>query len=145
MRIVEHSIEIATNPSQVIRAFTEPELLRAWWGVERALVEKRPGGLYSLVWNISDKGMGYVSTGIVQQCEPNGLFEVSDIVYFNHERAILGPMTLRVIAKVKDGKTLLNINEGGHQDGGDWDWYHSEVSASWPNAVQKLKAFLEAQ
>jgi uncharacterized protein YndB with AHSA1/START domain len=143
--MVEYSIEIATNPAQVIKAFTEPEMMRAWWGVERALVEKRPGGLYSLIWNISDKGMGHVTTGIVRQCEPHGLFEVSDMAYFSHEREILGPLSLRVLAKVKDGKTLLNFNQGGYQDGGDWDWYHAEMSEAWPKAIQSLKAFLEAQ
>lgn len=145
MKMVEHSIEIATNPSQVIKAFTEPELLREWWGVERALVEKRPGGLYSLVWGIRDGGMGMVTTGIVQQCEPNGLLEVSDIVHFNHARAILGSMNLRVIAKIKDGKTLLNINQGGILEGPDWDSYREELKSSWPLAVAKLKEFLEAQ
>jgi uncharacterized protein YndB with AHSA1/START domain len=144
MRTVEHSIEIATQPSQVIKAFTEPELLKAWWGVDRSLVEKRPGGLYSLIWNINEQGMGYVSTGIVQQYEPNGLFEVADLVYFNPERAIMGPLTLRVIAKIKDGKTLLNLSQGGYLDGDDWDWFHAAASEAWPAAIQRLKAYLEA-
>jgi uncharacterized protein YndB with AHSA1/START domain len=145
MRMVENSIEIATNPAQVIKAFTEPELLRAWWGVERALIEKRPGGLYSLIWDITEKGMGHLTTGIVRQYEPNGLFEVSDLVYFHPEREIMGPLSLRVIAKGKDGKTLLNLSQGSYQDGGDWDWYHASVSEAWPKAIQQLKSFLEAQ
>lgn len=141
--MVENSIEIATNPGQVIKAFTEPEMLQGWWGVERALVEKRPGGLYSLIWNISDHGMGNVKTGIVRQCEPHGLFEVSDLVYFHPGHSIMGPMTLRVIAKVKDSKTLLNITQSGFHDGSDWDWYHAEATEAWPKAIQKLKEFLE--
>ena len=143
--MVDYSIEIATNPAQVIKAFTEPEMLHEWWGVERALIEKRPGGLYSLIWNISDKGMGHVTTGIVRQCEPHGLFEVSDMAFFSHERAILGPLSLRVIAKVKDGKTLLNLNQGGYQEGDDWDWYHAEMSKAWPKAINSLKTYLEGQ
>ncbi len=145
MRTVERSIEIATTPSQVIKAFTEPELLKAWWGVERSLVEKRPGGLYSLIWNISGQGMGYVTTGIVRQYEPNGLFEVGDLVYFNPEREIMGSLTLRVIAKVKDGKTLLNLSQGGYLDHADWDWFHAAATEEWPKAIQRLKEFLEAE
>jgi hypothetical protein len=89
--------------------------------------------------------MGYVSTGIVRQYEPNGLFEVSDLVYFNHERAILGPLSLRVIAKIKDGKTLLNIAQAGFLDGDDWDWYHTSATETWPKVIQQLKAYLEAE
>ncbi|TNE65969.1 MAG: hypothetical protein EP344_02720, partial [Bacteroidetes bacterium] len=63
MRKVETSIEIQAGPDAVIAAFTEPEPLRGWWGVERSLVEKRPGGLYVLAWQISGQGFGYISSG----------------------------------------------------------------------------------
>lgn len=54
MRVVVINMEIKTKPVDVIRAFTEPDLLRNWWGVERTLIELKVDGLYTLAgfWKI---------------------------------------------------------------------------------------------
>ena len=66
MRKVEVTTKIHTTPEQVIKAFTEFGMLKNWWGVERALVDTKTGGVYTLTWSIPKKGFGYVSTGIVK-------------------------------------------------------------------------------
>ena len=63
MRFVESSVVIAKSPELVLSAFTQVDHLQKWWGVERSLIELRPGGLYSLVWKITDDAMGFVTTG----------------------------------------------------------------------------------
>jgi uncharacterized protein YndB with AHSA1/START domain len=66
MRKVEVKINIRTSPEKVIAAFTNPDMLKEWWFVEKTLIEKKSGGLYTLTWNVTDKGFGYVSTGIIK-------------------------------------------------------------------------------
>lgn len=57
---------------------------------ERALVEKRNGGVYTLAWDISDKGFGYVSSGTIKNYEHGKALEITNFVYLNpaHEITI---------------------------------------------------------
>jgi hypothetical protein len=57
MRRVELSISIQSKPENIISAFTEFEMLHEWWAVERALVHKKVGGIYTLAWALQIKAL----------------------------------------------------------------------------------------
>ncbi len=48
MRKTVATILIDTTPETVLNAFMNFDMLNGWWGVEKALVEKRKGGMYVL-------------------------------------------------------------------------------------------------
>ena len=118
-------------------------MLCTWWDVERTLIEKRIGGPYTLAWNITDKGFGFVSTGIIKNYIPDSVLEVENFIYLNPGISILGPMTLIVRAKEKNNGTELYLCQDGYQTGHDWDWYYEAVQQAWPVVANKLKRFLE--
>jgi hypothetical protein len=144
MRKVEASIEINQPASRVFDAFTEFPLLKGWWGVERCLVEKRQGGVYSLAWDISEKGFHYISTGIITVFKPGRELLVDHFLYFNPDKQILGPTCLSLrLDEPTHGKTILQLTQGGYQSGGDWDWFYNSVKEAWPKALEMLKRYLE--
>ncbi|HTE25714.1 SRPBCC family protein [Flavitalea sp.] len=144
MRKVEEMINIRTEPEIIISAFTEPEMLLDWWGVQRTLIDKRPGGVYTLAWNISDKGFGFLSTGFIKEYQPGKLLVVDNFVYCNPEKPFLGPMSLTIHARKKnDGISELFLCQDGYQQGPDWDWYYEVVKQAWPEVVNTLKEYLE--
>jgi len=144
MRKVEVSLDIRVPAATIISAFTEAGMLRDWWAVERSLIEKRTGGLYTLAWGITEKGFGYVSTGSVQEYDPAGLLVIGNFTYLNPEKSILGPMTLRVNATPTTANTSsLYLCQDGYQIGGDWDWYYKVVTDAWPTVAVTLKNYLE--
>lgn len=143
MRRVETSLEIQQPASKIFDAFTEPPLIKKWWGVESCLIEQKQGGLYSLAWEASDKGFHYVSTGIITVFIPGRELMIDHFVYFNPEKQILGPTYLSIKLQEKDGCTLLQLVQGGYQSGSDWDWFYDSVKDAWPKVLQELKAFLE--
>ncbi len=144
MRKVEVSITIKTTPALVIGAFTDSDMLRGWWNVERSLIEKKVGGMYALAWNISEKGFGFVSTGTIGDFRPNERLVVDNFVYMNPERALLGPMRLIIEARQLDEtKTQVYICQDGYQQGEHWDWYYEAVRQAWPIVSETLKAYLE--
>lgn len=143
MKKVEANISIAVPPEKALGAFTEFDLLKGWWGVERCLVEKRPGGAYALSWGISDKGFQYVSCGVVKSYQAADHLEISDMCYFNPELDILGGMSLLVKVVPHQDGTLLSVCQDGYQTGGDWDWYYDAVKTVWPQALEQMKSFLE--
>ncbi|MCW5909692.1 MAG: SRPBCC domain-containing protein [Cyclobacteriaceae bacterium] len=145
MKKVEASIDINTSPEKIIQAFTDSDMLRGWWSVERTLIEKRTGGLYVLAWNITDKGFGYVSSGVISRYEPGSMLEIDHFVYLNPERSMLGGMKLTVTATEKDGGSALYLCQSGYQNGTDWDWYYEAVKQAWPAVVKNLKEYLERQ
>ena len=143
MRKVEIRSGFKAKPSQLISAFTDPELLHQWWGVERALVETKKGGLYILTWNISEQGFGFVTTGIVQDFDSAGKLVISQLVYLNPGRPILGPMSLHIEASVGKENTEFYLCQDGYGEGPDCDWYYEAVLQAWPVAISRLKACID--
>ena len=143
MKKVEVNISIGTQPENVIRAFTDPRMLHEWWGVQKCLIQKKVGGIYTIAWNVTDNGMGYVSTGIINQYDPTKELDIVDFVYLNPERAFLGPMQLTVNTKVVGSMTDVYLCQSGYQEGEDWDWYYQAVKEAWPQVMKELKHYLE--
>ncbi len=145
MRKVEVTIDIDTTPESILHAFTDNGMLHDWWKVERTLIEKWSGGMYTLAWNISDKGFGYVSTGIIKHYEPGRLLEIDHLLYLNPHRPIFGQMTLTIKATKKGDKAELFVCQDGYQNGADWDWYYEAVKQAWPMVLNTLKDYLEGK
>jgi uncharacterized protein YndB with AHSA1/START domain len=145
MRKAEAAITIQQPAAKVFEAFTRPLLLQQWWGVERCLVEQKQGGLYSLAWNISKKGIQYISTGVITVFIPGKELLIDHLVYFNPEKPIMGPAYLDIKFREEEGSTHVQLVQGGYQDGKDWDWYYEAVKEAWPRVLLDLKKFLEKQ
>ncbi|MBR9998942.1 MAG: SRPBCC domain-containing protein [Cyclobacteriaceae bacterium] len=143
MKKVEVKVRVKTTPENIISAFTNPDKLRTWWLVERALIDKKPDGLYTLAWNITENGFGYVSTGIIKEYKSGRELVIDHMVYLNPERPFFGPMKLTVRAEKKNETTMAYICQEGYQEGKDWDWYYSAVKQAWPAVIQRLKEYLE--
>ncbi len=142
MRFVESSIVINKSPGMVLSAFTNPDHLKNWWGVERSLIDLKKGGLYALVWQ-SNNAMDFVSTGIVAEYLPECQLKLENVAYFNPYRPVFGPMELMVLTTPEDIGTTLTVVQNGYQYGPDWDWYYNVVKDSWPQALVKIKDYLE--
>lgn len=119
------------------------DMLNGWWGVEKALVEKREGGVYALVWDISESGFRYVATGIIKSYKADAILEIENYTYLNLKMPIMGPMGLIIEAIVKNNQTELTVTQTGYQSGGDWDWYYDAVKQAWPDVLASLKEYLE--
>jgi Activator of Hsp90 ATPase homolog 1-like protein len=144
MRKVEATIQIDHPAAAVFNAFVEPSQLKKWWGVERCLIEKKQGGIYSLAWNISDQGFQYISTGVITVYQPAKELLIDHFVYFNPEKSILGPTYLCIKLEDINSSTQLKLIQGNYQDSGDWDWFYDVVKESWPKVLQNLKTYLES-
>ena len=146
MRQVTVSRPIAVPPARALQAFTDEQMLRDWWGVEQCLIDPRPGGLYTLLWGVSEQGIRFVSTGVIKTFQPGRLLEVGDYLYLNAERPPLGPLTLRVLAEPAANNTCtLSIDQGPYPEGrGEhWDWYFDAVHSAWPLVIERIKEYLE--
>lgn len=126
-----------------IRAFVDLDAMKQWWHVERGLVESRTGGIWALAWERSEHGFKYVITGRIALLEPQRLV-ITEMLYFNPERPIFGPMSLTVEAAPAADACELTIKQDGYGDGPDWDWYYKVVSWAWPEVAKELKEFLES-
>ncbi|MEM7486095.1 MAG: SRPBCC domain-containing protein [Bacteroidota bacterium] len=143
-RKVEASLVIKGRAEKIIQAFTDIELLKDWWNVEKCLINKITGGIYTLVWGISDDGFQYVSTGIIEQYIPDNILKIKDFVYLSPKRPILGPMTLEIHAEQRpDESTTVYLCQDGYGEGEHWDWYYNAVSKAWPDMLNVLKEYLE--
>lgn len=143
MRKVEVAIDIDTASSRVISAFTDPNMLRDWWEVERTCIQTKEGGVYVLAWRISDSGFGFLATGIIKEYHPETILAIDNFVYMNPEKELLGPMTLTIRARQFNKGSSVYICQDGYQEGKDWDWYYNAVKEAWPVVAQTLKTYLE--
>lgn len=143
MKKVEVNLQIAAKPKNVIKAFTDPAMLNEWWGVEKTLIQEKIDGLYTIAWDVTAKGMGYVSTGIIKKYDPDRELVITNFVYLSPEKPFLGPMGLTIRAVEKNGLTDVYLCQDGYQEGDDWDWYYQAVKEAWPNVMQEFKKYLE--
>jgi hypothetical protein len=145
MRTVDCNIEIKVSPEKIISAFTDEQLLQGWWGVEKTLIELKPGGIYTLAWAISEQGIKYISSGIIKEYEPSGLLHIEKYIYLNTERSFLGPQELRLEVINSGNDSLLKLTQGPYPENlnSDWDWFYDAVVNAWPQVLLVLKKFLE--
>ncbi|MEM8510209.1 MAG: SRPBCC family protein [Bacteroidota bacterium] len=142
-RKVEASIVIACEAEKIIAAFTAFEMLKDWWSVERSFVEKSRGGTYMLLWGITAKGIAYISSGTIEEYDPNTILKVRNFAYVCPDRPVLGNMTLTIRIEKHDGKSKVHLCQSGYQNGTHWDWYYNVVSKVWPEMLTVLKQYLE--
>src|SRR5688572_21904288 len=143
MKKVEASIVVDVSPQQALDAFILPEHLHAWWGVERSFIEPKPGGLYSLAWQVSDKGIKYISTGVISEYQAGKKLRVDKLVYFNPDKPILGPLELTFEVEPAESGTRISVCQAGYREGEHWQWYYEAVVQAWPAVLKELKAYLE--
>ena len=143
MRKVEVAIDLNCSAQKAFNAFIDQDQLKEWWRVERSLIETKPGGVYSLAWNVTTHGFQYISTGLITVFEPGRELFIDHFVYFNPEKSILGPTYLSVKLENDSPFTKLKLVQGGYQDGEDWNWFYKAVKNAWPKVLEDLKIFLE--
>jgi len=145
MRAVICDIEIETHPGKIIRAFTDAEMLRGWWGVEKSTIDLKPGGIYTLAWGISENGIKYISTGIIKYHDKESVLHISDYMYLSAERPFLGPLSLIIEAAATEKGASLHLQQGPYPEnmGEHWDWYYGVVNEAWPKVLVGLKKYLE--
>ena len=144
-RKVEVVVTIESEAERIISAFMEFEILRDWWNVERSLVEKRLGGNYILLWGIKEKGIEFVSTGIIDAYDPKEILRIKNFAYICSDRPVFGDMILEIRLEEQHGKSKVHLKQTGYKDGKHWDWYHNTVSKVWPQTLNALREYLENQ
>src|SRR4029077_5900572 len=81
------SAVIAAPPNVVMKAFFEPDALRAWWQVSHAVTTPRPLGPYAIEWPPTDfrdevlGRLGGVFRGTVMECRHCEGFFVGDALW----------------------------------------------------------------
>lgn len=64
MRHVETTIRVEAPPEVLIRAFSDVEAMRQWWGVDCGLVKPQEDGVWALACEHSSKGVSAGLRGI---------------------------------------------------------------------------------
>jgi hypothetical protein len=140
---VRSEIVVAGSCPRALTAFVDAADLRAWWGVDRALVEPQEDGVYALAWAARGEAFSYVATGVVGAYEPGRSLYLHHYTYLSPSRAVLGPMRLNVgVQPEAPGSSRVTVIQDGYRDGPDWDWYYDAVRGAWPVALAALRDHL---
>jgi uncharacterized protein YndB with AHSA1/START domain len=143
---VQAEIDVAAPPEAVLEAFTQVEAMQVWWHVQRGHVAAHPGGFWALTWDVPQPEFGFVVlSGIIESFRPGEHLSIKNLLYFNRQRPVLGPMTLTIEVRKAEDLSHLVVCQDGYGYGEDWDWYYELVRKNWPPALVAAKAFLEAE
>lgn len=143
MRSVEASVDLQIPPQDILDAFIEPQHLKAWWGVDRSLIDPQKGGLYTLVWSNGSGAIQYVTTGVITEYLPACQLMIGNLVYISPGKAALGPMQLGIFTTPQeDLATRLTVVQSGYQSGPEWDRYYNAVREKWPEVLNAFSAYM---
>ncbi len=145
MRKVESTIQINAKVENVLSAFTDANQLKEWWDVERCFIDLKENGNYTLAWNISENGFKYIFSGIIKKYVSGKNLHITNILYLNPDRPILGPFQLLIeLSSISNG-TNLYLKQWPYPDNKeeDMDWYFDSVKSAWPAVLRTLKEYLE--
>jgi uncharacterized protein YndB with AHSA1/START domain len=141
---------IAAPASVVMKAFFDPEALRAWWRVGHAVTTPRPLGPYAIEWlptEFRDEVLGRlggVFRGTVIECHPGEGFFVADAVWLPPDGEPIGPMALRVTLQAEgEGSTRVRVTQTGYDESPRWRRYYEVIGFGWQRALASLKVLLE--
>lgn len=144
MRDVQAEIEIARPPEEVTTAFTDVHCMRQWWGVKTGLVDAREGGVWSCTWDLPVEGYGFVIlSGRIRSLTEGAHLHIEDLLYFNREHPILGPMRILMDIEATEDGSRVKVRQDGYGKDPDWDWYYDLAVENWPKALAMLKEHLE--
>lgn len=145
MRKINAAININCTPSKITDAFLKEDMLKEWWKVERCFIQPHSGGLYTLLWKVTDAGFGYVTSGIITLYQPGIMLTIEKLIYLNPQHPVFGPMTLHIEVQQNETDCTLHLTQDGYKDGADWDWYYDAVKLAWPQVLNDLKFYLEKE
>jgi uncharacterized protein YndB with AHSA1/START domain len=150
MREFTHSLVINAPPNRVLEAFFDPEVLKIWWEVSRAVCVPRPLGSYALEWETSDASddllgrLGGAFHGTVMEFKAGCEFFVADAYWLPPEGDPIGPMALEAVCTPEGTRTLLRVRQSGYEENSPrWARYYDIVSAGWIPTLNALKKYLE--
>lgn len=141
-RTVETKVLIAASPERVLRAFVDSDDLEGWWKVTRSLVQQRPGGVWSVVWDdYGEAGTQHAWVGVVDAMSSRHL-RITHLVMIEPGRPLFGPLQLDIVVDSADGGSLLAVYHRGYRSGEDWDWIHDTVVSGWSHVLGDLQDWL---
>lgn len=142
-KYVTSEIRINATVTEILDALLDLNHLKAWWGVDSALIEKKDGGIYTITWLKSEHGIKFISTGRIKLYDKHSHLHLEDMVYLNSEKPILGPFTIQYNVKKHKAYCMLSVRQGGFEKGEEKEWYYQAVLNGWPEALIMLKKYLE--
>jgi uncharacterized protein YndB with AHSA1/START domain len=147
------SIEIAAPPGRVLKAFFDPQALRAWWQVTHAVVTPRPLGPFAVEWQPTEfrdevlGRLGGVFHGTVMQFQAGHGFFVADAYWLPPDGEPVGPMAFEVectlLSSDAGGRTRLRVRQSGFEESVRWRHYYDVIGHGWEHALAALKALLD--
>jgi hypothetical protein len=151
MPSVDHTLEIAADPSAIIAAFFAPPALASWWRVERSVTTPRLLGVYAVEWlptTFTDEvlgALGGVLYGTVVDYRPDREFLVAEVYWIPPEADPIGPMALHVSCVPAAGgqATRLRVLQTGGDDSPRWKRYYEVMGAGWTGSLAALKQHIE--
>jgi hypothetical protein len=150
------SAVIAAPPQRVLKAFFEPDALRAWWQVAHAVTTPRVLGPYAVAWHTTEfrdeilGRLGGVLRGTVMQYQVDRGFFVADVFWLPPDGDPIGPMAFEVACTPAlpsgtsdDLSTHVRVKQQGYEESERWRRYYEVIGDGWERALAALKALLE--
>ena len=151
--MVEVSADITAPPGRVLKAFFDPEALRAWWQVKHAVVIPRALGPYAIEWEPTEYRdevlgrLGGVFRGTVVEFQQSRGFVLTDVYWLPPDGDPVGPMAFEVqctlLSAGEGGRTRVRVTQSGFEESVRWRRYYEVVGRGWQGALASLKALID--
>jgi uncharacterized protein YndB with AHSA1/START domain len=142
----EHVNELllSAEPRAVFDLLITPSAIRSWWGVARAIVLPRVGGLWAAAWGESEDDPDYVTVATIRAFDPPHRLHLADMRY--HAKA--GPLPFQAKIELEftvnpaPGGAILRAAQRGIPSDPVADDYYAACERGWQATFEGIRRYL---
>jgi uncharacterized protein YndB with AHSA1/START domain len=139
-----HEELLPAEASRLFAILYTPSAIRAWWGVARAVVLARAGGIWAAAWGDEEDDPDYITVARIAVFDPPRRLVLTDFEYY----ARSGPLPFQAqiatefTVEARPNGALLRVVQDGFPTDPVADEFYAGCAVGWKNTFAGIRRFL---
>lgn len=139
-----HDEVFPASPARLFSLLHTPSAIRGWWGVHRAIVLPRAGGIWAAAWGTDEDAPDYITMATIDEFDPPRRMVLTDYRYFARSGPLPFQADMRTEFTVtpKPSGTALRVVQDGFPCDPIADDFYAACQRGWRDTFAGIRKYL---